>query len=704
MSDQPRSMSRKTFLTVGGAGLAALLVPHGHPASAAAEPGRADFPKPGSGGIPPGPSTYGWNAADVLAFDPAAVPWAEHLRCTIPRAERIAPFAPTQAHPDLDPEVQLSTLTMDDTGSIYEARNQPIGLESQTYTQRYWAYIDIWGTWHGQVLKTVSDKIITTPGAPGRDYGVIDIPNPGWTEAAHKNGARAIGGWFWPRSSMKFDEFLVQREDGSFPIADKLIEIKRYFGFDGLFINQEASITAKQVGKLKGLFAYLKSVDPDFYLQWYDAVLPDSGYLNYQDQLNENNLPWLGSPDERLMDSIFINYAWPYVDRDLSKSAAAAKKAGFDPRRVGFAGVEHQQGGFNPGECFGDYAAPGKPGPLSVALFVDTSIWSAGFAQGKIFTIEGRATFRDYEQKFWSGPTGNPTTSGRLEPRKPPYRRDILNYRRWDGIAHSIVERSPYGELPIVTTFNIGVGSGFWLDGERVRETGWDNMGCADRALTWQYWIDGDLSVRLDETIAYEGGHSLAVDGAGVLHLFKTDLRQDRATKIEIRAQGLRNVELGLTWSDRPDRIDWRRLRRTGSGWEGWVGNLPRTEGSIARVSLRVDGTGQLGRVALVPAGSPGDRPGLVTGFTVQDEGAAPDGRRHLSFRWQARSDAWAYDVLQTGERVTWLGRVHRDVFFAEAVDLAAGKSFALVPIFVDGGRGEESSTRLAEAGPPPRG
>ncbi|GAA2799854.1 endo-beta-N-acetylglucosaminidase [Kribbella solani] len=697
----PQQVSRRTVITVGGAGLAAALAGITGTAPAAATVGGtsgaagttgAAAAKPGSGGIPPGPSTYGWNPADLLAFDPATHPWARHLRCLVPLAPRIAPFTPTQAHPNLDPGVRLSTLTIDDSGSIYEGRNQPIGLEGQVYTQRFWPYIDVWGTWHGQVLPSVPSDVVATPGAPGRTYGVIDIPNPGWTEAAHKNGVKTIGGWFWPRTGVDFGEFLVQAADGSFPVGDKLIEIRRYFGFDGLFINQEAAITAAQAGKLRDLFRYIKAQDPDFYLQYYDADLPN-GNLNYQNMLNERNVGWLGTPGDPTVDSIFVNYGWPYTDRDLTASAKTATTAGFDPRAVAFAGVEHQQGGFNPAECFADYSYPGHPGPVSVGLFVEDAFWN-GTAT---VTPDGRAKYRDLEQRFWSGPTGNPVSSGRQLPRKPPYRQDVLNYKKFDGVAHAIAERSPYGAFPIVTSFNLGVGSTFYLDGKQVRDSGWDNQGCADRSLTWQYWTDG-LTVTLDESIAYEGAHSLALSGSGIMHLFKTDITQSAHTKLQVLAAGLATVEVGITRRSAPNTITWTKLvpGKPRDGWTEFRGMIHKDKDRIARISLRTSGTGHLGKVLLDDVNAIHGKPGKVRAFEVADAGPGAGSTRHLTFAWSLRSDASAYDILQTSrDSIRWLGRVHRDVFFAESVDLTAGRSFELVPIGANGNRGTAATATL---------
>ncbi|GAA1718021.1 hypothetical protein GCM10009809_12400 [Isoptericola hypogeus] len=693
--------SRRTVLTVGGLGLGALLAGVSPAVAFADATGAADagFPVPDSAGIPPGPAPFGWNPTDLLEFDPATHPWARHLRCLVPRAERIEPFAPTQAHPDLDPAVQLSTLTRYYSGATYGVRPQPIGLEPWAYTQRYWQYIDVWGTWHGIVSHLTPDELVSQPsGTPGRIGAVIDLPDPQWVEAAHLNGAKAIGGWFWPRGGVDFDGFLVRREDGSFPVGDKLVEIRRYFGFDGLFINQEARITADQVARLKALFAYVKRIDPDFYLQYYDAVLPDSGSLSYQNELNDRNAPWLGTPDEPIMDSIFINYGWySWQDPDLSTSRATAERHGFDPRQVAFAGIEHQKGVFNPSERFGAVAGPGVPAPVSVGLFVDNTFWWTKSRDGEAATVEGRAGLRAVEQHFWSGPTGDPSTSGRRVPFSSG-RQDIWNHDRFDGIAHWISERSPFGELPVVSSFNIGSGAAFWLDGEQVGDRGWNNQGCADRALSWQFWTEGDLSVELDETVAYEGGHSLAVSGAGVLHLFKTDLTADGRMRAQVVAQGLESAELGITWRDAPDDVDWHPLdAERGDTWDVWGTSVAVRGRRVARVSLRVRGEGRLGKVALLPQ-LPGRRPERVTGLSVTDAGdwKALPGTRHLALEWSLSEGADLYDVLQHGDAgATWLGRVRRDAFFAESVDLGRGRTFSVRPTGADGRRGAPAVATL---------
>ncbi|MFC4137868.1 MULTISPECIES: hypothetical protein [unclassified Microbacterium] len=696
-------LSRRTLIRVAGlsalgAAIAGPMLSNGTAFAADAEP--AALPVPGMGGIPDGPSTWGWNAPELLDFDPATSPWARHLRCLIPRAPRIDHFAPTQAHPDLSPATQLSTLTFDDAGSLYRARNQAIGLEPYVYTQRYWSYIDVWGPWHGQFIPSIPEDVV----ASGRKGfgGVMDIPNPGWVEAAHKNGARAIGGWFWPRGTANFDDFLVQREDGSFPVADKMIEIKQYFGFDGFFINQEATITKAQVDKLFAMFRYIKQQDSDFYLQYYDAVIWNTGRLSYQNTLNATNVGALGTPGDRVIDSIFVNYAWPAVDRGAVKGTATARAAGLEPTDVAFYGIEMQKGGFNPIEDFGTLAGPGKDPTVSVALFVEDNYWQTAAEGGKVFTVDERRSYRDYERKMWSGPKGNPAESGRLEQSTKPGRTDIMNTRVWDGIAHWIVERSAFSALPIDYNVNIGVGSQFRLAGAQVSDRGWDNQGIADRALTWQYWTEGDLAVDLDETDAWEGGHSLAVSGSGILHCFKTDLTIRRAARARVRVQGDVRVEVGLTLRSAPDRIVWRPMERveTTAGWAALDATLPALPGErIARISLRVAGSGRIGGIQIAERATTDLRPAAVSGLTVSDEGLAKHETvlRNVSFTWNLEKSASAYDVLQAtdaGDR--WLGRVQRDAFYALSIDLEQGRTFRVVSIDAIGNRSSATAVTLA--------
>lgn len=675
-----------------------------------------------SGGIPAGPASYGFLARDITGWTPGLDPNAKHFVCHIPRATRIAPFAATQARPTLDPSTQVLSIDGDYRGSIYDERARAIGDESYVYTFRYWQYLDIFSSWHGQLTPDVpADKVVDRT-ASGRTYGVLEVPNAGWTEAAHKNGARSIGCWFWPRDGATFGDFVKAKADGTYPVADKMIEIRKYFGFDGYFLNQEASVSASDARAFKAMIAYLKSKDPECYLQYYDAML-ESGSLSYQNMINSKNVGWLGTAQKPLMDSIFMNYGWLRgwgvsgtggPDPDLSKSAKTVTDRGFDAKKVAYGTTEFQQGGFNPSEIFGGLATPAKNPPVSWGMFVPSEFWNRGCQNGTTRTVLGRSMFRDLEQKFWSGPKGDPAQSGRLVEPTQPYRQNIWNTNGFDGVAHSVVEKSPYGSLPINTNFSIGVGSFFNLQGAAASTKPWNNAGIADPVLSWQFWVSDaagtQSSVTLDESTAWEGSHSLRIKSlAGVrpestVHLFKTDLALGPAATatVMVKTSSAPSLALVLVPKTNPASSSTVPLAPTGpavNGWTAYTAALSPGLGQIAKISLQVsEATGfdlNLGNVRIV---STSTAPAKPSGFRVAS-GTANNAGANVFLDWIKADDAYAYDIFSAeaaGTR-TWLGRCHRDCFFAEKVAIPENKTmnFELVAISLDGSRSSSAKATL---------
>ncbi|WP_026531245.1 endo-beta-N-acetylglucosaminidase [Haematomicrobium sanguinis] len=676
------------------------------------------LPADSSGGIPEGPSTYGFWANDLLKWSPETDPHAKHFVCHIPRAERIAPFAQTQAHPSLDPRVQMLAIDGDYRGSIYDERARAIGDEDYVYTFRFWPYLDVFSSWHGQLTPDVPASAVKDRNAAGRTYGVLELPNAGWTEAAHKNRARALGCWFWPREGADFDALLAQDPIGTFPIADKLIELRRYFGFDGYFMNQEAALTTKQAATLRAFLEYLKAQDPECYLQWYDAMLPD-GTLDYQNMINTENVSWLGTPGRPLCDSLFMNYGWlrgwdttgeDGPDPDLTRSAQTVTDAGFDPFEVAFGTSEFQMGGFNPSERYSDLATPNKTPPVSWGTFVINEMWQRGCSDGTTRTPEGRALYRQAEQRFWSGPRGNPLWSGRLSEPTMPGRSNIWNYEAFDGVAHAIVEKSPYARLPIRHTFNIGVGSGFWIAGQQMSQKPWNDAGNADPALTWQYWIDekqpDTTTAALDESLVWEGAHSLALENGNsqplecTVHLFKTDITVSEPTIARVTAAHEGAVDLTLIVTPYEDPTTQRTITLTPYGnaaapWRHYQASVPATIGRIARVSLGISSPDasrvNIGQVDILDSEA---APGMPQNFRVSSFDKTETGWQAY-FDWDLAKDAYAYDVLavQSGSK-TWLGRVHRDCFFAAGLDAQPGSTFELVAIGENGARSDAAQAQ----------
>ena len=75
--------------------------------------------------------------------------------------------------------------------------------------------------------------------------GPIAIPSPEHIDSAHRNGVPATGTIFIPWGDYAYGNRFVQEmveknPDGTYPAADKLIEIAQYYGFDGYIFNAES--------------------------------------------------------------------------------------------------------------------------------------------------------------------------------------------------------------------------------------------------------------------------------------------------------------------------------------------------------------------------------------------------------------------------------------------------------------------------------
>lgn len=377
--------------------------------------------------------------------------------------------------------------------------------------------------------------------------------------------------------------------------------------------------------------------------------------------------------------------------------------------------TEFQQGGFNPSEIFGGLATPSKKSPASWGMFVPSELWNRGCSDGTTRTVLGRSLFRDLEQKFWSGPKGDPAQSGRVSEPTQPYRQNIWNSNGFDGVAHSIVERSPYAALPINTSFNIGVGSYFNLRGAASTGKAWNNAGIADTVLSWQFWTENaagtQSSVTLDESASWEGSHSLRVKSTAgtkpqtTLHLFKTDLSvkvKDTATVMLKSVSALPAVSMVFATKTTPIREIVVPLTATGSPVNGWTtlsAPLSTVSGTIARISLRFTGNSgfdlNLGNVRI---GGNGTIPGKPAGFSVAAGNTTAKGA-NVFFDWTKAPDAYAYDLFSSNDSggKTWLGRCHRNCFFAENVPVPTSKTlnFELVAIATDGTRSAPAKASL---------
>ena len=294
------------------------------------------------------PYQHGYRAEDFLDWSPETDPYSEYMRAQIPLQNRNEAFASTQANPDLSSETQWFTLAGDYGNAFFDS--YPYTNEFSQYLFNFWQYTDYYGSWHGMPTEEVpyemyEDERGVTDAWKNRkfEFGLVNMPNPGYTNAAHKNGVLSIGCIFLPRTGLKHTMLLTQDENGNFPYADKLIEMCEYYGFDGWFINQEESIPQGDVALYKKFMKQMR--DAGLYIQWYDAITDTSGRLSYQNEFNSANDSYFYEDDETVApvgtqyaDSIFLNYWWN--NTKLTNSANLATSLGLNPLDIVYAGIE----------------------------------------------------------------------------------------------------------------------------------------------------------------------------------------------------------------------------------------------------------------------------------------------------------------------------------------------------------------------------
>ena len=76
----------------------------------------------------------------------------------------------------------------------------------------------------------------------------VQIPARPWVETAHKNGVKVLGSVFlgiaqWGGNPDTVEKLLEQDAQGNFIMADQLLRIAGYYGFDGWLVNQETDLT-----------------------------------------------------------------------------------------------------------------------------------------------------------------------------------------------------------------------------------------------------------------------------------------------------------------------------------------------------------------------------------------------------------------------------------------------------------------------------
>lgn len=399
------------------------------------------------------------------------------------------------------------------------------GEEFKAYAFDYWQYLDSMVFWEGLV------------------------PTPDVIDAGHRNGVPVYGTLFfnWSNSiadQEKFAEVLKQDADGSFPIARKLVDMAKYYGYDGYFINQETTgnLVEPLGEKMRQFMLYTKEyaakVNHPIKYSWYDAMTYNYGRY-HQDGLGEYNYQFMQPEGDKVpADNFFANFNWDKAKNDYT--IATANWIGRNPYDV-FAGLELQQGGsYKTKVKWNDILDENGKLRLSLGLFAPDTITSLG------------KTGEDYhknEDIFFTGYQGDPTGQ------KP-------GDKDWYGIANLVADRTPAVGHTFTTSFNTGHGRKWFVDGKISKDSEWNYRSVSGVLPTWRWWqkSTGDkLKASYDFEDAYNGGTSLkfAGDLSGAtkqdVNLYSTRLKVTDTTKLHVAHKGGKGTKVYVEFATKKD-------------------------------------------------------------------------------------------------------------------------------------------------------
>ena len=485
-----------------------------------------------------------FNVDTLLEWTPESDPDAAYSRASIPLAQR----AEGNIHVNdlANPEAKLmlcATPTSDHDSAGAQGSDAFF-----TYAFNYWQYTDSFIYWSGS------------------EEGIVCCPTGEYIDAAHTNGVPIVATLGFPWGSgygyvEQVDRFCQKAEDGSFPVADKLIEVMDYYGFDGYFFNQESYGCSQAIAeRLNEMMRYMHAKRPDMLISWYDSMI-SSGGVSYQDAVNSYNKSWM-EPDENGIwgvDEFFMNYNW--TASKIATTISTLKSIGrsqFDA----FAGFNVQANVY--GDRLSDHLLVDEDGlaKISLALY---------YANQTITMAKDGEDFHKTEQAYYVNSKGDPRDTSAN-----------LNSTAWAGMSRFFAEKTPITSAPFVTNFNTGHGKGWFVDGEKVRDTEWSYQSAQDVLPTYTWIVDTDGTQKLegsyDFSDAYNGGSSIkfsgSTDGTNTILLYATEVEITNGMTMSLTAKGgLENASVFAYVGDgsASSYADCEKVTGTLNTGDGWV-------------------------------------------------------------------------------------------------------------------------------------
>ena len=562
------------------------------------------------------PSIHGYTSGHILDWTPERDPDAELLRSRVPLQPRISPFAATQADPSLSSDVHMTNVAGDYGNAFIE--NAPYTNKFSQYHFNFWQYTDYYSYWHGTATAYTPPEYYDELAQKDWqqkwfEFGMLNIPNPTYTDAAHKNGVVSLAGIFFSnndRGQQTYKQMIVKDENGNFPVADKLIEMAEYFGYDGYFVNQEEIGPNVAVADIPDYQEFVKTLkQAGLYIQWYDSLNTDTGSNTFARTFRANNMKFLHDAEDnkQVSDSFFFDYGMGKTQIDNAEKFLADWNAKYGTNYNlfdhGYAGLEAGRDRFKNVQGAALTAKLDAEGKLRASLatlgadFVHAGLdedMNQGWPSRKRSENDFQWMTDVRERLWWSGPNLDPANT---EVSAQNTAADVYaDTRYWPGVASVIAERSVVGGDTFYTNFNTGHGLDYYVDGKVSSDDEWSNMSLQDLLPSWQWWQESagskldvafdygrqyESGDRFDHPLigAYEGGSSLALrgnlDAETFLRLYKTDLSVAADSQMDVTYNKTVKsddsvMSLGLIFADAPETTVKVPVPGSGGKTQGW--------------------------------------------------------------------------------------------------------------------------------------
>ncbi len=605
---------------------------------------------------------------ELKNWSPDNDPDARYNRGSIPLRDR---WMGPSVNPKASRDAKVMPLAMSNARAS-EAASQG-GDGDFVYAFNNFQYVDTYNFWGGS-----------------SGEGPIAIPSPEHIDSAHRNGVPATGTIFIPWGDYAYgnrfvSELVEKKPDGTYPAADKLIEIAQYYGFDGYIFNAESGTG---VSGFKDFLAYIQKNKPDnFTISWYNG----RGSVGTGDIQS-----WMQDGDTRITDEWWLDMSGNgYVDGTIE----AAQEMGVDPWNIHSTWEYWPMSGMS-GTKGGDYHARlDENGMLKISLGI----------LAPTVTLTQSKNSDDFmnvqDQKLWVGPTFDPSSTYRPQ-------------NEFCGFANMVADRTPVIGTDFVTNFTTGNGYKFYENGKETgKKDGWYNRSLTDVLPTWRWIIESEgekLSAKIDFDDAWWGGTSMKVYGdmdankANHVKLYSSqlDITKDSKFSITYKApKGGVDVELGLCFGNdyADENFKFYPIETTENGeWNTATFDLSGDAGKRAiAISLRFnapegvsDYALNVGRMAFTTTDA---APATVTDITLDEVIYPTDTTMEARIYWEKADNAFMYmihRVLPDGTR-EFVGATPSDAFYLgkyDRLDNEAAATFEITPYTENGVKGSATS------------